>query len=130
MQRRWDPEGRFLLYHGAVPFSEMHAYYQNADAFVFASSCENLPNILLEAMAAGLPIACSDRGPMPEVLGNGGVYFDPLKPEQIAAALRLLIDRPDRADEFARTAYDRARTYSWTACARDTFGFIAEVAHP
>ena len=35
-----------------------------------------MPNTLVEAMASGLPIACSDRGPMPEVLGDGGVLFD------------------------------------------------------
>ena len=49
----------------------------DANLFVFASSCENMPNTLVEAMAIGLPIACSDRGPMPEVLRDGGVYFDP-----------------------------------------------------
>ena len=47
----------------------------DANLFVFASSCENMPNTLVEAMAVGLPIACSDRGPMPEVLRDGGRLF-------------------------------------------------------
>ena len=54
-----------------------HAVLKRAHLFVFASSCENMPNTLVEAMASGLPIACSDRGPMPEILRDGGTYFDP-----------------------------------------------------
>ena len=52
-------------------------HLREAELFVFASSCENLPNILIEGMAAGLPIACSRRPPMPEVLGDAGESFDP-----------------------------------------------------
>jgi glycosyltransferase involved in cell wall biosynthesis len=51
-----------------------------------------MPNILLEAMAAGLPIACSNRGPMPEVLGTAGLYFNPENPAEIACAIRTVID--------------------------------------
>ena len=60
-----------------IPYHELHSEYKDADLGVFASSCENLPIILIEKMASGLPIACSNKGPMPEVLGSAGVYFDP-----------------------------------------------------
>ena len=50
---------------------------------IFASSCESSSCVLIENMASGLPIACSNRGPMPEVLKDGGVYFDPEKPIDI-----------------------------------------------
>lgn len=73
----WTPTGRFLVYAGSVEHRLVAEKLHAADVFVFASSCENMPNILLEAMAAGLPIACADRGPMPEVLGAGGVYLIP-----------------------------------------------------
>lgn len=123
-----DPAGDFLHYIGPVAFPELHKTYQTADAFVFASSCENLPNILLEAMAAGLPIACSNRGPMPEVLGDAGLYFDPERPAEIAAALeQLFLDSALRA-RLAVQAQERARDYSWQRCARETFSFIEEVA--
>lgn len=123
-----DPKREFLLWSGAEPFDALHGFYQNADAFVFASSCENLPNILIEAMAAGLPIASSDRGPMPEVLGEAGVYFDPEAPGSIADALRkLAFDAPLR-EWLAESAWCKAKTYSWERCARDTFEFIARVA--
>lgn len=125
---RLDPKHEFLFWSGAEPFDALHDYYQNSDMFVFASSCENLPNILIEAMAAGLPIASSDRGPMPEVLGEAGVYFDPEAPASIADALRkLAFDAPLRA-KLAELAWRKAQVYSWERCASDTFTFIAQVA--
>lgn len=123
-----DPMREFLLWSGPEPFDALHGFYQNSDIFVFASSCENLPNILIEAMAAGLPIASSDRGPMPEVLGDAGVYFDPEVPASIADALRkLAFDAPLRAN-LAEMAWRKVQAYSWERCARDTFAFIAQVA--
>ena len=80
---------------GFVPHDDLPSLLAGADLFVFASSCENMPNTLVEAMAIGLPIACSDRGPMPEVLRDGGVYFDPENPESIAAAIETLIRDPE-----------------------------------
>jgi len=125
-----DPAGKFITYHDSVPFEELHRSYQETDAFVYASSCENLPNILLEAMAAGLPIASSDMGPMPEVLGDAGVYFDPLDSHSIASAIRLLIEDQSLRDRLAAEAFTRARSYSWERCARDTFAFIKDIARP
>lgn len=122
---RLDPHHCFIDYRGAIVHSQLPAFYHQADAFIFASSCENMPNILLEAMASGLPIACSNRGPMPEVLGDAGVYFDPEKPGEIAAAIKALIDQPKRAFQLAQQAYEHAREYSWERCARDTFAFLA-----
>ncbi len=120
-----DPTGAYLRYKGPVAFTELHLTYQKADAFIFASSCENLPNILIEAMAAGLPIASSNRGPMPEILGEAGVYFDPKSVTQIEAALRTLLEQVELRASLAQRAYDKARRYSWKRCADDTFDYIA-----
>ena len=123
-----DPGSEFIRYRGAVPSSELPYYYHQADGFVFASSCENMPNILLEAMASGLPIACSKRGPMPEMLGNAGIYFDPEQPVEIAGALDLLMDSPSLREHCASLAYQQAQHYSWERCAGETFSFLTQVA--
>jgi glycosyltransferase involved in cell wall biosynthesis len=126
VMRARDPQGRFLEYGGPVEHADLPECYQNADAFVFASSCENLPNILLEAMASGLPIACSNRLPMPEVLGPAGVYFDPVEPREIGDALRQLFHGALLRNQLAVAAHERAQHFSWSACARDTFRFLAD----
>lgn len=123
-----DPRHEYLHWSGAEPFDALHRHYQSADACVFASSCENLPNILIEAMASGVPIACSDRGPMPEILADAGVYFDPENPISIAQALRQLALNAGLRASLALAAWRSAQSYSWSRCARDTFAFVARVA--
>jgi glycosyltransferase involved in cell wall biosynthesis len=123
---RLDPEGKFICHHGFSSHSEIFCQYHKADVFVFASTCETFGMVITEAMAAGLPIACSNRGPMPEVLGDAGVYFDPEKPAEIAEAIRKLIEDPILRAEKADTAFERAKEFTWERCADKTFGFLAE----
>ncbi len=126
--RRIDPEEAFIYYRGPVLYSQLFNWYHQADLFVFASSCENMPNILLEAMSAGLPIACSNRSAMPELLGDAGVYFDPENPEDIANAVKRLIDSPELRAEKARAAFESVQQYSWQRCADETFLFLRDAA--
>ncbi len=122
-----DPTQDFLRYGGREAHGGLPARYHQADTFVFASSCENMPNTLVEAMAAGLPIACSDRGPMPEVLTDAGAYFDPENAASIHRAVRGLIADPALRARFAALAYARATAYTWARCADATFSFLAQV---
>lgn len=123
-----DPDQSFLHDMGHVDFGRLHELYQQADAFVFASSCENLPNILIEAMAAGLPIACANRGPIPEVLAEDGVYFEPESATSIAQAITDLANDVDLRTDLARRAWQRAQAYSWERCASETLDFVSSVA--
>lgn len=123
-----DPNGDFIHYRGSIAYADLPPIYHQSDIFVFASSCENMPIILLEAMAAGLPIACARRGPMPEILGDAGVYFDPENSEQIADALRLLLNDPELRARCAEKAFAKAQAYSWERCAHQTFDFLRQVA--
>jgi glycosyltransferase involved in cell wall biosynthesis len=122
-----DPNGAFVSVEGHVAHERLAEALGEADVFVFASSCENMPNTLIEAMAAGVPIACSDCGPMPEVLGAGGVYFDPEDPESIAESLTRLIDDGQLRLAVSREAALRSRQYSWERCANDTWRVLARV---
>ncbi len=124
---KMDPDGEFLFYHGAVAHDKLYRWYRRADGFVYASSCETFGLTLLEAMASGLPVACSDRTAMPEVLGDAGLYFDPEDPDSIAPALEVLVTHPALRKQKAQEAFERAKTFSWEKCARETFGFIVNV---
>ncbi len=123
-----DFSRHWVHYHGAIAFDELHHHYVQADLGLFASSCENMPNILLETMASGLPIACSNKGPMPEILGRAGVYFDPEQPDEIARVLLELIESPKLRTELSKLSYASAQQYSWQRCADETFGFLNAVA--
>jgi len=125
----YDEHAKWVRYHGAVAYDVLHGIYAEADLGLFASSCENMPNIQLETMAAGLPVASSNRGPMPEILGDAGVYFDPEQPDSIGEALMQLIQLPELRSRLAQASFEKAQAYSWARCARDTFGFLVDVHH-
>ena len=125
---RVDPKREFIHAGGATKYVDLPSSYASADAFVFASSCENMPNILLEAMAAGLPIASSNRGPMPEILGDAGVLFDPESVDSVEVALATLVNDQESRTRWAAAAFERASRYLWSQCADATFRFLAEVA--
>lgn len=122
---RVDPTGSWAHYHGPVPNSELDLIYEQADLGVFASSCETFGQILTEKMAAGLPIACSNRSAMPEILGEAGVYFDPERPDDIARALRQLIESPALRADKAQASFLAAQSFSWERCSMETFGYLA-----
>ena len=124
---RIDPAENFITYHGAATYEKIVNYYHQADAFVFASTCETFGQILLEAMASGLPIACSNCRPMSDLLSDAGIYFDPEQPREIANALRCLFDDGSLRQSLAHKAYERAKEYSWKQCAHETFSFITKV---
>jgi glycosyltransferase involved in cell wall biosynthesis len=124
-----DPKQEFIHWVDEQSFEVIHQYYKNADIFVFASSCENLPNILIEAMASGLPIACANKGPMPDVLGDAGVYFDPDISQSISDAIRKLLLSPNLRKNLGNLAQQKGKLYSWENCAHKTFEFIENTVH-
>ena len=73
-------------------------------------------------------MTCSHMGPMPEVLGDAGIYFDPEDATSIARALRELVESPDLRTLLAQAAFDRAQAFSWKRCADETLGSPARVA--
>ena len=123
-----DPAGTFVAQNTKTGYREMKDKYRNADLFVFASSCETFGQILTEAMAAGLPIACSQLSAMPEILGDAGAYFNPEDPADIARCLAEMIRDVRTRKTIAMRAYNKAKTYSWKAAAESTFAYLADRA--
>jgi glycosyltransferase involved in cell wall biosynthesis len=64
---------------------------------------------------------------MQEVLGQAGIFFNPEQPEDIARALRELIESPQTRTELAQASYARVQQYSWLRCADETFRFLVGV---
>lgn len=119
-----DRDGIYLKWFDNIEFYKLHEYYHAADGFIFASSCENLPNILIEAMASGLPILCSDRSAMREVLGDKGLYFNPDDHYSITKALVIFLKDRVYRSFLATDAYCKHTKYSWKRSSFETFCFF------
>lgn len=117
-----------INYRGEISHKDISDVYKKADAFVFASSCENMPIILVEAMTAGLPIASSNRGPMPEVLEEGGFYFDPLQVDDIYNAIKEMINNVSLRHTKSKYAYTKSINYTWKDCSARTFAYFSKIA--
>lgn len=117
-----------IVIGGAVPYDSLPHWYGHADAILFASSCENCPNILLESLGSGRPVLSSDVMPMPEFGGPGLVYFTPFDPLSIMAALAETLGSPDRAAAVAIAARERSRLYDWTITAEKTWNAMVTLA--
>lgn len=105
---------RFL---GHVPDEHLPGLYAGARAFVLPSLYEGFGLTALEAMAAGVPVVVSDRGGLPEVVGDAGVLVQPDDPEAIA---RAVVDAAAGGEDVARRArsgVERASSFTWEATA-------------
>ncbi len=118
-----------INYSGDTDYSELPSIYHESDMFIFASTCENMPNILLEAMASGLPIACSSTGPMPSILGEGGIYFNAESVDDIAEKIKRMILSKRLREEVSKIAFLKAKNYSWNKCSNETFSFIIDIVN-
>ena len=88
---KFDPSKKWVRYLGPKSFNELPEIYHDADIGLFASSCENMPNIIIEKMASGLPILCSKNSPMPEIIGEGAIYFDPENITSISDSILMVL---------------------------------------
>lgn len=123
-----DPQGKLVEEAGHVPHDTLHDVYAAADVFVFASTCENFPNTLLEAMAAGLPIISTNVGPMPEMLGNAGLYFNLERPYSLEGRLAELLADARLRDRLGAQAQDRARQFTWHSTTKQTIDLLSFVS--
>ena len=113
---------------GNVLRHDLPALYAKARLFLFPSTCESFPNILLEALASGLPSIVSKRGPMEEIAGDAAVYVDPFDvPGMAAEIVRLWQDEPARA-ELRRRAIKRSARFSWLDTGKGILRALEEAA--
>ncbi len=124
----YDPGEEFVKLYGAASHADIPKHLNNSDIFIFSSSCENMPNTLLEGMASGLPILCSNRGPMPEILQDGGLLFDPENVDSLEVALRELIGSAETRNFLASRSREISDNYSWRRCARETWEYLSEIS--
>lgn len=123
-----NSNSHIVTYHGLQPYDMIEKFYHHADAFVFASSCENMPNILIEAMKSGLPLASSELAPMKEFLQDAGFYFDPLDTDSIFYSIEQLLLNKELRMEKAFKGINLAGNYNWKKCADETITFLNKIA--
>ena len=113
---------------GFVEDADLVQFYSACDVFVFPSFYEGFGLPILEAMACGRAVACSDITAMPEVADAAALLFDPHSTQEITRALAdILLDAELRL-RLERLGAQRAALYSWERAAQCTLGVYYDVA--
>ena len=119
-----------VIFPGYVPQDDLPALLSGARLFVFPSLYEGFGLPVLEAMACGTPVLCSNVSSLPEVAGNAALLVDPLDVESMAEAMnRLLQDEGLRA-RLVERGLQQARQFSWDRCARETLAVLEATLLP
>lgn len=117
-----EPDVRFV---GWVSAEDLEGLWSIADAFVYPSLYEGFGLPVLEAMARGVPVACSNASSLPEVAGDAALMFDPHDERAIAAAIeRLLSDAPE-TERLRAAGLQQVAHFTWRRTAEltlDSYG--------
>lgn len=111
-----------------APQELMPHLYSAADSFVMPSTSEGFGSPVLEAMACGTPVACSNATSLPEVGGDAVVYFDPYSVKEMAEAVDKVISSPSLQAELREKGLKRAAKFTWEECARKHLEVYRRVA--
>jgi len=98
---------------GYTSHEQLRELYSKADIFVYPSLYEGFGIPVLEAMASGCPIICSNRSSLPEVIGNCGIKFDPENTEELSQKILTLAKKPDEKKRLKKCGIERAKDFSW-----------------
>ena len=117
-----------VTFTGYIPDADLVVLYNLATMLVLPSLSEGFGLPAIEAMACGLPVAASNRGSLPEVVGEAGLLFDPSSEGEIADAIARLLGDELLRHEISRKAQERAKLFSWKNGARKMMSILEKAA--
>jgi glycosyltransferase involved in cell wall biosynthesis len=107
---------------GFVDETDLPALYRNAALFVFPSLYEGFGLPVLEAMASGVPVICSNVSSLPEVAGDAALLVDPLNIEGLSEAMMRALEDPDLRHKMVARGLAQASRFTWARAARHLLG--------
>ncbi|HTB18230.1 MAG TPA: glycosyltransferase family 1 protein [Bryobacteraceae bacterium] len=117
-----------IHFTGFVDDEELRRLYGACDLFVYPSFYEGFGLPILEAMACGRAVACSNTSAMPEVADSAALLFDPSSQRDLVFAMRDLLLNPELRQRMERLGVQRAAMFSWTSSAAKTLDLYYAVA--
>lgn len=117
-----------VQWRGEIDADGLRDAYRDADVLCLPSLYEGFGLPALEAMASGTAVVCSDRGGLPEVVGEAALQFSPAEPDQLPAALLAALTDREATARRVEAGVTRAAAFTWERTARDTLRVYEEVA--
>ena len=109
-----------IIEPGFVPTDELRLFYWKAELFLFPSYYEGFGLPVLEALACGCPVVCSNVSSIPEVGGDAVMYVDPFQKDDIAEKALYLINNPKLKKELIKKGLAHIKNFTWAKTAQKT----------
>lgn len=113
-----------IIVTGKVSFPVLATLYTSATMFVFPSLYEGFGIPVLEAMAAGVPVICSNNSSLPEVGGDAALYFDASDASALANHIESLWNDDILRQTVIAKGFENIKKFSWDKCAKETLEYI------
>ncbi|MBM4429670.1 MAG: glycosyltransferase family 4 protein [Chloroflexi bacterium] len=118
LERLEDP--RSVLQAGYVPDNDLPALISGSSAYVLASFYEGFGLPILEAMACGAPVVCSNTSSLPEIGADAAVYFNPYEIQSMVAAIDQVLRDGELRAQMRQKGFEQAARFSWQRAACET----------
>ncbi len=113
-----------VLVGSETPYKDRPRFYRHAEVNLFASSCENCPNILLEALASKRPVFCSSYDPMPEFAKSHVWYFNPYNTLDLVQLFERYQEEKEHIMGLTDLAYEDVKSHPWEKASQEVFTAI------
>ena len=117
-----------VLFAGPIADADLPALYAGAEVFVFPSLYEGFGLPVLEAMACGTPVVCSNTSSLPEVAGDAALLVEPSDVDALSGALARVLAEASLRQEMREKGLARAAGFSWERTAREMLGVYHRLA--
>jgi glycosyltransferase involved in cell wall biosynthesis len=116
-----------VIFTGYVDEIDKHLLYKMSEVFVFPSLYEGFGMPVLEAMAAGVPVITSNTSALPEVVGDAGILINPNDVEELANAMKKVLEDKDLKQKLIKKGLTQSLKFSWEKSARKLLEIYKEV---
>ncbi len=117
-----------VIFPGYIDPKDLNALFAGADVFVSIPIYEEFGAPVLEAMACGVPVICSNVSSLPEITGGSAVMVDPYDINGIKSAVLKILDNDKLRDDLEKRGLEQAKKFHWKKTAKETLEVFEEVA--
>jgi glycosyltransferase involved in cell wall biosynthesis len=116
-----------VVFLGKVEYKYVPYLYNNALVFVLPSILETFGHPLIEAMSSGVPVIASNSTAIPEIVGGGGMLFNPNNPVELSEKINMVLQDQKLRQKLINDGFKRAKDFSWQKAAKETISTLEEV---
>jgi len=116
-----------VVFTGKVKYKYVPYLYKNALVFVLPSILETFGHTLIEAMSSGIPIVAANSTAIPEVVGEGGILFNPNDPVELSEKIKMVLQDQKLRQKLINDGFKRVKDFSWKKTAKETLSVLEEI---